>query len=158
MLDSGVLMITFDDDYCFYTALFSALEQTHCARMWFYMSDLLFIARFWISTKVVYLQRCLVVTWLVPRETAAVSARSVYTIQPCTMSRHFRQSDIRGMCRKRRSAWHIEAWDQRRYLGDCRNCYGSIYNYCTEAWTSCIPFSSGSFCSCDCLVTSLICK
>ena len=57
MLDSGVLMITFDDDYCFYTALFSALEQTHCARMWFYMSDLLFIARFWISTEVVYLQR-----------------------------------------------------------------------------------------------------
>ena len=26
--------------------------------------------------------------WLVPRETAAVSARSVYTIQPCTMSLH----------------------------------------------------------------------
>ena len=26
--------------------------------------------------------------WLVPHETAAVSARSVYTIQPCTMSFH----------------------------------------------------------------------
>ena len=26
--------------------------------------------------------------WLVPRETAAVSARSVYTIQSCTMSLH----------------------------------------------------------------------
>ena len=26
--------------------------------------------------------------WLVPHETAAVSARSVYTIQPCTMSLH----------------------------------------------------------------------
>ena len=23
----------------FYTALFPALEQTHCARMWFYMSE-----------------------------------------------------------------------------------------------------------------------
>ena len=34
-----------------------------------------------ISTEVVYVQRCLVVTWLVPRETAAVSARSVYTTQ-----------------------------------------------------------------------------
>ena len=34
----------------------------------------------------------LFVTWLVPRETAAVSARSVYTIRPCTMSRHFMQS------------------------------------------------------------------
>ena len=28
-----------DDDDRFYIALFSALEQTHCARMWFYMSD-----------------------------------------------------------------------------------------------------------------------
>ena len=27
-------------------------------------------------------------TWLVPHETAAISARSVYTIQPCTMSLH----------------------------------------------------------------------
>ena len=26
--------------------------------------------------------------WLVPHETAAISARSVYTIQPCTMSLH----------------------------------------------------------------------
>ena len=26
--------------------------------------------------------------WLVPQETAAISARSVYTIQPCTMSLH----------------------------------------------------------------------
>ena len=46
-----------DDDDCFYIALFSALEQTHCARMWFYMSDYLFIAPFSISTEVVYLQR-----------------------------------------------------------------------------------------------------
>jgi len=42
----------------------------------------------------VYLHICLVVTWLVPRETAAVSARSLYTIHPCTMSRHFMQSHI----------------------------------------------------------------
>ena len=48
-----------------------------------------------IFTEVVYLQCCLVVTWLVPRETAAVSACSVHTIQPCTMSRHFMQSHIR---------------------------------------------------------------
>ena len=44
-------------------------------------------ARFWISVGVVFLQCCLVVTWLMPRQTAAVSAhqftaRSVYTIQP----------------------------------------------------------------------------
>ena len=36
---------------------------------------------------VAYLQRCLVVAGLVPRETAAVMARSVYTIQPCTFIR-----------------------------------------------------------------------
>ena len=41
----------------FYIALFSALEQTHCARKWFYMSEQLFIARFCLSTEVVYLQR-----------------------------------------------------------------------------------------------------
>ena len=37
----------------------------------------------------VSLQRSLTVTRLVPCETTAISARSVYTIQPCTMSRHF---------------------------------------------------------------------
>ena len=54
------------------------------------------------------LQRCLVATWLVPRETAAVSARAVYTIQPCTMSRHNMQSHIR--------AWGagIAQWLERR--------------------------------------------
>ena len=31
---------------CFYIALFSALDQTHCARMWFYVSEQLFTARF----------------------------------------------------------------------------------------------------------------
>ena len=40
-----------------YSAILRSLEQTHCARMWCYMSDKLFIARFWISTEVVYLQR-----------------------------------------------------------------------------------------------------
>ena len=42
-----------------------------------------------------YLQRCSAVTVLVPRETAAVMVRSVYTTQACIMSRHFTQSHIR---------------------------------------------------------------
>ena len=42
-----------------------------------------------------YVRRCLLVKLLVPCETAAVSARSVYTIQLCTMSRHFLQTHIR---------------------------------------------------------------
>ena len=54
------------------------------------------LTRFRISTQVVYVQRGLVVTWLVPRETAAVSARYLYTIQQCTMSCHFMQSHIRN--------------------------------------------------------------
>ena len=29
-----------------YSAILRSLEQTHCARAWFYMSDWLFIARF----------------------------------------------------------------------------------------------------------------
>ena len=33
-----------------------------------------------------FLQRCLIVTWLVPRETAAVWPHSVYTIQPYILS------------------------------------------------------------------------
>ena len=42
----------------------------------------------------VYLQHCLVVTWLVPHETAAILAHFVHTIQLCTMSHHFMQSHI----------------------------------------------------------------
>ena len=33
------------DDHL-YSAILHSLEQTHCARLWFYMSDKLFIARF----------------------------------------------------------------------------------------------------------------
>ena len=42
-----------------------------------------FMARFWISIQVVYLQRYLVVKWLVAREDAAVSAHV-----PCTPCNH----------------------------------------------------------------------
>ena len=35
-----------DDDDCFCIVLFSALKQTHRTRMWFYMSEQLFIAHF----------------------------------------------------------------------------------------------------------------
>ena len=58
----------------FYIALFSALEQTHCARMWFF-SFLFYIHRSGVLTAL---------AWLVPRETAAISARSVYTMHHVT--------------------------------------------------------------------------
>ena len=84
----------------FYVALFSTLEQTHCVLVacdskWVTVA---FYSAFRISIQVVYLQHCLVVTWLVPHETAVVSALSVYTIQTCTMSSHFMQSHI-VLCR-----------------------------------------------------------
>ena len=64
----------------------------------------------------VYLQRCLIVTWLVSRETAAISASSVYTIQPCTMSRHFMHSYIRKMNACLVVTCHPHFWQNDRDL------------------------------------------
>ena len=58
----------------------------------------LIAALFLISTEVVYLQRCLVVTWLVPCKTAAISAHSVYTIQPCTVTSLHAKPHTYGAC------------------------------------------------------------
>ena len=86
-LDHWVISALHDDR--FYIALFFTLEQTHCALVArdSKRATVAFYSAFLISTE----QRCLVVTWLVPRGTAAVSARSVHAIQPRTMSRHFMQ-------------------------------------------------------------------
>ena len=64
-----------DDDDCFYTALFSALKQTHCARMWFY-STFLSIDRSGVLTAL---------AWLVPHETAAILVHlcTPYNHAPC---------------------------------------------------------------------------
>ena len=85
--------------------------------IWFWF---FFTAPFWISTEMMYLQRCLVVTWLVPRETAAASARSVYTIQPCTVSRHFMQSHIRRVHACLAVTCHLLFWQNGR---DPFTCY-----------------------------------
>ena len=69
-----------------------------------------FYSAFWIPTAAVYLQRSLVLTSLVQRETAAISARSVYTIQPCTMSRHFMQSQIRKVHACLTVTCHLHFW------------------------------------------------
>ena len=85
---SALLMIA-------YIALFSALEQTHCTRMWFYMSDK--IARFLFCFCFLNIHQSGVLTalaWLLPHETAAVSAQILctpYNRAPC----HFMQSHIR---------------------------------------------------------------
>ena len=69
-----------------YSPLFSRLTvfMLHVA-----LSDQPFIARFGISTKVMCLQHCLVVTWLVPRESAAVLAHILCTpYNPAPVSFH----------------------------------------------------------------------
>ena len=43
---SAWLGLMFGTRACWFVALFSTLEQTHCAHMWFYMNDKFFIARF----------------------------------------------------------------------------------------------------------------
>ena len=81
-----MIMITFIQHY-------SVFEMTHCACVACDSKSVTvaFSSAFWLSTKVVYVQRCLTATWLVPHETAAILVHSVYTI---TMSHHFMQSHI----------------------------------------------------------------
>ena len=52
--------------------------------------------------------------WLVPHETAAISARSVHTIQPCTMSLH--ASHIRKMYACLAVICHLHFWQNDRGL------------------------------------------
>ena len=97
----------------FYTALFSALEQTHCARMWFYMSEQLFIARFffWLSTEVAYLQR-----WHGWCHKKLLPSRRVlctpYNHAPC----HFMQSHIRKVYACLAVTCHLRFWQNDRGL------------------------------------------
>ena len=63
-----------------------------------------------------YLQHCVVVTWLVPHEPAAISAHSVYTIQPCTMLHHFIQSHIHGVHVCSAVTGHLHFWQNGQDL------------------------------------------
>ena len=71
------------DDHL-YSAILRSLEQTHCARLWFYMGDKLFIARFLNVHRSGVLKHRL-------------GASSVYTIQPCSLSLHAKPL-ISGVC------------------------------------------------------------
>ena len=64
----------------------------------------------------VYLQRYLIVTRLVPREAAAVSARSVYTIQTYMVSCHFMQSHMRKLYACLPVTCHLHFWPNDRDL------------------------------------------
>ena len=77
-----------------YSTILHAWADSLHSCMPFWMSDCsFFIAHFWISTEVVHLQCCLVVTWQVPCEAAAVLVHVLctpYTSLQC----HFIPSDI----------------------------------------------------------------
>ena len=72
-MKSDVIIFIIDH---FYIVLVTALVQAHCTLVTCDSESVTvaFYHAFGISTKVVCLQRCLVITWLVPHETAAVSA------------------------------------------------------------------------------------
>ena len=97
-----------DDYLC--SAILRSLEQTHCARLWFYMSDKLFIARF------LNIHRSGVLTalaWMVPHETAAISAQVLctpYNHAPC----HFMQSHIRKVYACLAVTCHLHFWQNDR--------------------------------------------
>ena len=57
---------------------------------------------------------CLQHGCMVPGETAAVSARSVHTVQPCTMSRRFMQSHIRKVHACLAATCHLRFWQNDR--------------------------------------------
>ena len=101
------------DDHL-YSAILRSLEQTHCARLWFYMSDKLFYSFFFFLN----IHRSGVLTalaWLVPHETAAVSAQVLYTPYnhaPC----HFMQSHIRKVHACLAVTCHLYFWQNDRDL------------------------------------------
>ena len=93
-------------------ALFSAREQTHCARMWFYMSEysaFLNIHRSGVLTAL---------AWLVPQESAARESQSrrvlctPYNHAPC----HFMQSHIRKVYACLAVTCHLRFWQNDRGL------------------------------------------
>ena len=92
-----------------FSALLSRLIALACGSTWLTS----FIARFgfWISTEVVYLQ----LAWLVPHETAAVSAQVLctpYNHVPC----HFMQSHIRKVYACLAVTCHLHFWQNDRDL------------------------------------------
>ena len=82
------------------------------------LNELLWLhtARFWIFTEVVYSQRCLVVTWLVPRETAAFSAHALCTSYTPAPVYTFIRNHARGEYECLAVTWHLHFWQNDRDL------------------------------------------
>jgi len=70
------------------------------------------------------------VTWLVPCETSAVLACSVYTIQPHTMSCHFMQNHVPGWKFKCMFKLHQMTWAHSSHWDCCvKECFDCYYYY-----------------------------
>ena len=89
---------------------------------------------FWMCTEVVYLLRCLRLTYLVPRETAAISARSVYTIQPCMTSCHFAQSHVGWAHACLAVTCHLHFWQTDRDFFTCYCGADTEIRVSTDSW------------------------
>ena len=118
-----------------YIALFSA----HCAYVeyWFWMRDYTsFMARFLISTKGMYWQRCLVVTRLVPCETAAVSAHVLcipYNHAPVFSVTSFEVTYVVWLCLA--VTCHLHFWqNERDILHVIRGRTDTEIRVSTESW------------------------
>ena len=109
IIDSSQKKTLIDDHL--YSAVLHSLEQTHCARLWLCMSDKLYSTFLNIHQSGVLTA----LAWLVPHETAAVSAQvlcSPYNHAPC----HFMQSHIRKGYACLAVTCHLHFWQNDRDL------------------------------------------
>ena len=96
----------------FYIALFSALEQNSCARMWFYTSIAFLQLGFWISTKVVHLQR-----WHGWCHMELLPSRRKFCVPHNNHApSHFMQNHIRKVHACLPVTCHLHFWQNDRYL------------------------------------------
>ena len=108
----------FADCFIQHCSLFSS---RHCALVacdaqWLTIT---FHSMFWISSEVVYLQCCLVVAWLVPRETAAVLAHVLctpYSHAPVYSVTSFKATYIRCIHVCLAVTHHMHFWQNGRNL------------------------------------------
>ena len=82
------------------------------------LNELLWLhtAWFWIFTEVVYPQRCLLVIWLVPRETAAFWAHALCTPYNPAPVYTFIRNHVPGVYVCLAVTWHFHFWQNDRDL------------------------------------------
>ena len=99
-----------------YSAILRSLEQTHCARLWFYMSDKPAFYSAFLVCFVFNIHRSGVfaaLAWLVPHETVAVLGQvpcTPFNHAPC----HFMQSHIHKVYACLAVTWPLRFWQNDR--------------------------------------------